>query len=1072
MIRRTLSLCRRLILMCLHLIAAMLLVSIILLGLMMWKFSQGPIDMTFAADYVRDSLMDADDPVEIAFDSVVAEWPDLRGTPNILLSNFTILEAGEEKLHIGQVSLQIAILPLMIGRIEPETVILNNPVIRMIRLQDGGFQLLLSDEDTDARPEKPLPGLKDIGEGLFLGGKMPDRNLRLFSSLRAFNIKNAKLIAEDHISGVTWIVPRISTYLIRTDDTIDISLNYMMPASDQISVLNARVARLKLRDRLEYSADLRNVDLALLARNFSEFEAFSGQSMVLNGAVQGTLDQETWKVLTMKAALRSAAGSLRLNTENERSFFYKDLTINAIYDRLKNQFSLVNTSMKVNDTLLSISADRVKSEDGKNILPVTVSLPELTLEQISALWPDDYRDSNAAHWLTQKLSMATLKDIKIVANIPEDNPGSFSGHDVEASFSFENLKADYRAPLIPGTEARGTATIKNDILDINVTSGKVADLDVKAANINITELASDHPGEAVITLDMTGPLSTVFEYIALDPINLGETVGIDPKKVGGSGDYKVVVTFPTSKDLLAEQVKVKVDATMRDTRLPGIVRGMDLTGGPLALTVEGGAFTISGKGQLDGAPIDLIYSEYIDPSTAPYASDIQARLVTTKKLRDTFGINLDEFVEGDLPAEIHYKEVKPGDVTVDVKLDMTPARAFIEPFNYVKPAGSPGTATCVAILKNDKIQQIKDLNVVMGPDKASNGQLQFGQVGKTWDVKTGSFSTLSLGKDNQFSLKFTRPAEKTLNFTVTGARIDGRAFLKPDDGKPRDPDAAAVTVTADARTMRMGDQADQIINDPKVSASIDAEGLIRNLDVVATVGKGPFRLVMKPDKSGRMTLTMTAADAGATLHAFDIYDRMVGGTLVVDGMQMPDGRINDLKGAATIRDFRVVNAPVLAKLINSLSLSGFGELLQNQGIAFTRLKTDYTWKETKHGRVISLSDGRTSGASIGLSFGGTVNQRQGTLDISGTFVPMSQINKFVSNIPLIGPLLTGGKNGGIIAATYALKGKSEDPSIFVNPLSVLTPGFLRSILFEGGLDMDDDPEPVPQKAPAKRSGYN
>jgi hypothetical protein len=33
----------------------------------------------------------------------------------------------------------------------------------------------------------------------------------------------------------------------------------------------------------------------------------------------------------------------------------------------------------------------------------------------------------------------------------------------------------------------------------------------------------------------------------------------------------------------------------------------------------------------------------------------------------------------------------------------------------------------------------------------------------------------------------------------------------------------------------------------------------------------------------------------------------------------------------------------------------------------------------------------------------------------------------------------------VFAARYALKGPLEDPSVSVNPLSALTPGFLREI---------------------------
>lgn len=106
----------------------------------------------------------------------------------------------------------------------------------------------------------------------------------------------------------------------------------------------------------------------------------------------------------------------------------------------------------------------------------------------------------------------------------------------------------------------------------------------------------------------------------------------------------------------------------------------------------------------------------------------------------------------------------------------------------MKPVGGPGSATCIAILKDDRIQQIKNLEVVMGPDKASGGQINFGMVGKEWDVKSGSFSGLSLGKDNQISLKFSQPSYNHLSFNVTGSRPDARSFLEPEDpDEKRDP---------------------------------------------------------------------------------------------------------------------------------------------------------------------------------------------------------------------------------------------------------------------------------------------
>ena len=129
------------------------------------------------------------------------------------------------------------------------------------------------------------------------------------------------------------------------------------------------------------------------------------------------------------------------------------------------------------------------------------------------------------------------------------------------------------------------------------------------------------------------------------------------------------------------------------------------------------------------------------------------------------------------------------------------------------------------------------------------------------------------------------------------------------------------------------------------------------------------------------------------------------------------------------------------------------------------MRAEFDWRDSKNGRVINVRNGKASGASIGLTFGGILNQDKNSIDMSGTVVPVAGVNKVVSKIPIVGELLTGGKDGGVIAATYAVKGTPENPDVFVNPLSVLAPGFLRSILFEGG-------DTLPKSATPKKRELN
>ncbi len=52
----------------------------------------------------------------------------------------------------------------------------------------------------------------------------------------------------------------------------------------------------------------------------------------------------------------------------------------------------------------------------------------------------------------------------------------------------------------------------------------------------------------------------------------------------------------------------------------------------------------------------------------------------------------------------------------------------------------------------------------------------------------------------------------------------------------------------------------------------------------------------------------------------------------------------------------------------------------------------------------------------------------------------------LNKIPVIGTLLGGGQNEGIIGISYRVQGPINSPQVSVNPLSAIAPGILRKIL--------------------------
>ena len=82
--------------------------------------------------------------------------------------------------------------------------------------------------------------------------------------------------------------------------------------------------------------------------------------------------------------------------------------------------------------------------------------------------------------------------------------------------------------------------------------------------------------------------------------------------------------------------------------------------------------------------------------------------------------------------------------------------------------------------------------------------------------------------------------------------------------------------------------------------------------------------------------------------------------------------------------------------------------------------------------------------------------------LQGTIVPFTTVNRLLGIIPLLGDLLVGGEGQGLFAATYRVKGPTDNLDVGVNPLAVLAPGFLRNLFFlpqPAGEDMPKEVKP-------------
>lgn len=1076
---------------------SLLTVVVMLTAVLLVRISSGPLEIGFAKAYIETALYDPDTGNHAVTDQVFLYWPDFKDSIHLVLKGGKILNKDHAVLlSVNEVALSVSKSGLAVGRILPKTVIIRQPQLRITRHEDGRVDVGFGDlASGGAAAQEQEDAVARILEAL----SQPDKNVRTghpLSRLRLLRIEGARLMVEDHIIGLSWFLPDFDAALRRTGKGLKADMMIDLPdVRGEDSSFGLLLNYDRATKKFDLLADIRNLDAMVLAGKLPSLDILRDQDLVVNALMHTSFGAD-FQVKHVILKVFSKEGALYHSEVTRVPLLFEDLSLSAIYVNSTGKFEMRDTHVTLNGVTIRAEADLLNDRFESVTGPVTVKIDRVAHEQLDPLWPEFLRGDNSEDWILHRMSKGVFTDVWARADIrmtkksavtePSDAPPTeggapvpqtpepplaapeevsgdsapvsdaapeedsaggwtFDADNVQAGYSFENLSVDYRAPLFPITGAKGSGTfdLKTDVLSNHVEFGKLGELDVLGGEVVLGEVVAVGEGSADISVKLKGALREALSYLSQDPVNLQKSKPIDLKQVKGEAELDVRLIFDTSKPVLLDEMDIRTKGTLKNIVMPDVLRHLDLSGGPFDLSLEDKKVSLSGKGQLHSRDIDFKWEEHLNSKGKPYTSKVTARLTADLNLRKELGIVLDMFLEGPVPVTVEYTTHADGKAVADVSVDAGPARFFIDPFDYEKPAGEKGSAKFTAYFKDEQLTEIRGL---------SGETARFSLVGAKLDFKgKGAETYLAGGQAERFvldetdaKLDFTIDAQGLVKVLFDGAFLDIRPFMDAEPVKEGYADPPSI-VSVSAKTMRTSDK--QTVSDAKLYIDIDAQARFNQFEMDAKVGKGDIYLRFKPDKEGVKKFFLEATDAGAALRAFNVYNGMKGGKMTVSGEPVKGVYDRNFNGTVEIRDFVADDAPSLTKLFSILSLSGLLEVIKNDGLAFTRLEAKFSWVYRREGALLVLKDGRTSGNTLGLTFDGEFDNARQTLDVSGTLIPLSGVNKIIGNIPLVGDIITGG-SGSLFAATYSIKGKMADPVISANPLSVLAPGLLRRILFE------------------------
>jgi hypothetical protein len=1020
-------------------------------GLLFVRLLSGPLDMNFVRPYVEAALRDQEAGFYVKMDKIVLQWPKLDGPVLLGMNNARVYATdGHLIASVDEAAIGLSKSRMLIGQITPTGLILKKPTLRVIRHEDNALDIGLiqsADKKTPVVEDLEQDPLQEI-INMVAKPKADDQTPSSLSMLRFLQIEGAKVVVDDRVIDMNWVLPKLDTSIMREREGLRLKVNI------EFAEMQKRIPALKVDGFLDWDTRYIQTDTVLeyfepkfLAMRIPEVAILKG----MNGRIDARLKMvmsEKREILNAELTGLAETGSFTIPELSPKPIPYKNLGLLARYDGETKILEVLRAQMSLNDKVSVMATAELSTQNNALDGPVRFTIDKVAQADIAPLWPEALKQEAAYEWVVDRLSAGVFSNVYAQLDFkPVEVEGAWSTtlDNVIAGFDFENMTVNYRAPLSPVINAKGTGVfdMKAETLNVDVSSANVLDLAVSEAKIKLSKIIEKGKGLADINIKLNGSLKSGLTFIKDEPIAV--KTPIDVAGAEGLADIEVQLDFPTHPDLKVEEVKIAAQGSMRDVKLPKVFKGMTLAGGPFDLSIKDELFTAKGKGQIDGRDIDLEYQEYLSAAGKDFSSKVIASVTADEDLRLKMGMDLSLFLEGAAPVVMTYVAKPDKTARAEVAVDLTPADLFIEPFDYQKPPGQAGKAKLTAHLKNDVLTDISDLTGTAPGFKLETTTLSFREHQGETQLSGGKITRFSLG-ETVGSGAFEIASNGFLKIFMNGALFDLRSFLnnEPAGVKPYTAPPMQVSIKVD----RMKTTEEDHVEYAKIYAYIDNTGRFNQLELDGKVGAGDLFVRYKPDETGKRTFRLDAQDAGATLKAFNIYGDIVGGKLVIYGEPIKGVFDRNLIGRAEMTNFKVVRAPALAKLLGAMSLPGVTQVMGNEGLSFTKLESRFDWLYRPKGSLLVLKDGGTSGNSLGLTFDGTFDNAAQMIDVEGTIIPLSGINKIIGSIPLVGDIITGG-TGSLIAATYSMKGQGADVKTFVNPLSVLTPGILRRILFEG-----------------------
>ncbi len=1044
----------------------------LLAGIAVWRLSTGPIAVDVLTPYLEEAFAGGERDLTVEISETILTWEGWARTLDLRARRVIVRSPdGSAIAAVPEVSVALSLRALMRGMVAPTEIEVIDARVTLAREPDGHFELATKSTAEEVQVEGQaaefsgvLPALVD----LFL--RPPDYS-DPSGYLRAVRVVDGQFIVIDRRLRALWVAPKASMEMRRHKRGVAVFLGLEVAVGREMANANMAVLFDEPEQEITVAARLTDFYADAVAAVVPLPSALSGIRVPMEANVRATLTP-TGHVTDAVFEARGGAGEISAPPYLPGPRAVSGVRFEGRFDGAERRVEVTKAELRFGSQeapgpALSMTSS-VEGLGGDLDITAAVELSALPADELGDYWPEMLAPDGRS-WTLENVTGGSAENarLSLAARVPDGDFEALELIAFEGGFDLRDMTVRYLDDMPAITGVSGQASFGPDSLRFQLNQGREGALELRDFDIDLLELSGDSHME--IDGRIAGPLSAALELLGEDRLDLMERTDVDPGTARGETDVRLALAFPLLDDLSLDQVDIQAEAEIRQGAVDDFLLGQDASDMDLALTADRQGLVLEGPLALAGVPAQLDWQEDFTG-----AAEVRTRLSLDFPNLDPAGqrrlaLDLEPYLSGPVAASALATIAQDGTGNLKLAANLRDARLSFPFLHWEKPANQDGTLRLSLAVAEEAIVGLNAFDLAAGTLRArGQGELQEGGH----DFRRLRFDELTYRGTTLRGVEIAREGDG-LALDLGRGVLDAAAFLHEGSEEGADdtePELAPASGRPPETPLRITAQ--------RLDAVYFAEGrYLRNVNLhldrshdgwerVVVHGEVPKALWMRrsdgtqvedatgalltvkgfdmefgPTEEGDYRLDVRMNDMGAGLRALGIIDTVEGGDLEVRASTAGPAPYHPMAGRIEAQDYVLREAPVMAKLLSLASFAGISNVLSGDGLRFQRLVGDFTLEDG----VVTTELVRAYGPALGLTAQGRLDFDRDEIELDGTVVPAYTVNRIIGGIPLLGPLLTGGEGQGLVAVVYGIDGKLSDPDVRVNPLSVLTPGFLRGL---------------------------